>query len=131
MYQEQTAKLREQRIQDYYDACSVQDWDRISAFLHPEIVFQVAGNEPTHSVEILQERVVKSLAVTGVTEMTMTVDQYIHDLDGEQCVAEITVRLKRDNGKSYEGPGCAVFHFDDAGLIAKYHAYTDEGDFWS
>ncbi|PHV67134.1 nuclear transport factor 2 family protein [Williamsia muralis] len=131
MYHEQTAKLREQRIQDYYDACAVQDWDLISAFLHPQVVFQVAGNEPTRSVEVLQPRVVKALAVTGVTEMTMTADQYIHDLNSDQCVAEITVRLKRENGKSYEGPGCAVFHFDEAGRIDSYHAYTDEGDFWS
>lgn len=130
MLTEQHVGEREKLLQDYYDACDVQDWDAIGSFLSPNVEFRVGNNPATHSFEALKTRVVSAMKDTDVTEMIHTVGPCIHDASGRNTVAEITVRMKRSNGRAFEGPCVGIFRFTDDGLIDRYHAYLDEGDFW-
>lgn len=130
MFSEQDAARREQLIQDYYDACEVQDWNAISSFLHPQVTFRVANGEPTRSVDALKAKVAPLLQEKEVTRMKVTVDSCVHDASGRRTAAEIHIQLKRANGREYEGPGCGIFDFADDGSIVAYHAYVNEGGFW-
>lgn len=130
MTHEQLDACRETVIREYYAACERQDWDAISAFLHPDVTFQVADNPQTRTVAVLKARVVGSLAVKQVTLMRIEPLVFIHDRHGERCVVEIGVTLERADGRRYAGPGAAVFTFGQDGSIVGYHAFTDEGRFW-
>lgn len=130
MNPEQLEARRERVIGEYYSACERQDWDVISALLHPDVTFQIADNPQTRTVAVLKDRVVRSLAAKRVTLMQIEPLAFIHDRSGERCVAEIDITLERADGRRYAGPGAAVFTFDQDGSIVAYHAFTDEGRFW-
>ena len=130
MNQEALAARRENTIREYYTACEEQDWDVISALMHPDVTFQIADNPPTRTVAVLRDRVVGSMASKAVTLMLIRPQLFIHDRRGDRCVVEIAITLERADGRRYAGPGVAVFTFGQDTEIVGYHAFTDEGRFW-
>lgn len=130
MFTDEDAAKREQLIRDYFDANDTQDWDAIESFMSPDVEFRVGNNPPTLTFEALKTRVIRDLSVSDVTEMVHVVGPCVHDREGTHSVMEIGVRMKRSNGRTYEGTACSIFRFNDVGLIESYRTYLDMGDFW-
>jgi hypothetical protein len=127
---EQKAARHEQLIRDYYIANDEQDWEAIESFFAPTMEFRVGNNEGTHDFEVLKTSVQANLKSSEVTEMLHLGGTYLHDPRGRICVSEIEVRLARADGRSFVGPCCAIFGFDEQDRIESYRAYLDVGDFW-
>jgi ketosteroid isomerase-like protein len=114
-------------IDDYYAACDAGDWDARSSFMHPQVEFRSGNGPPMHSFAELRERVA---AVLQEVTMVHTVTSIMHDIGGRRSAVELAVRLERPDGQKFEGPACAMFWFDDDGLITRYHTYMDDDGFW-
>ena len=129
------AHPNEQRFRQGYEAFSKGDLEAVGELLADDVQWHVAGNNPLAGTKNGKE---ETFALFGelVQRTGGTFQLDVHDVfANDQHGVALTVSRAQREGRSFEGRGVHVVHFDDQGRVKESWQHAEDqqavDEFWS